>query len=208
MHDGLTRIFILIRDSETSDRRGHCYGDPRGHRCGEPQACSRKGLLATRIGRSEFLRFLGGLAALRASRPPVSLVCLFGWRFRTVDAFPPERISDLQFARSGARADGDDRLKPLSYPPRFTNMAPLLCGAYVGYRYRSNTTAPPTWSLEPRLPLWLSLWPTGTRLTPSRRFIAGIQLYLFRRLAAWSVRWIVAVEPSRLHLSPVLASRK
>jgi glucosyl-dolichyl phosphate glucuronosyltransferase len=34
--------------------------------------------------------------------------------------------------------------------------------------------------------------PSETRL-----FIAGIPLYLFRRLAVWTVRWIVAVEPAR-----------
>lgn len=31
----------------------------------------------------------------------------------------------------------------------------------------------------------------------TRWFVAGIPLYLFRRLAVWTVRWIVAVEPSR-----------
>jgi len=30
----------------------------------------------------------------------------------------------------------------------------------------------------------------------TRLFVAGIPLYLFRRLAVWTVRWIVAVEPS------------
>jgi glucosyl-dolichyl phosphate glucuronosyltransferase len=35
--------------------------------------------------------------------------------------------------------------------------------------------------------------------TPSdtRWFVAGIPLYLFRRLAVWTVRWIAAVEPSQ-----------
>ena len=35
--------------------------------------------------------------------------------------------------------------------------------------------------------------------TPSdtRWFVAGIPVYLFRRLAVWVVRWIAAVEPSR-----------
>jgi glycosyltransferase involved in cell wall biosynthesis len=31
----------------------------------------------------------------------------------------------------------------------------------------------------------------------ARWFVAGIPLYLFRRLAVWTVRWIVVVEPSR-----------
>ena len=31
----------------------------------------------------------------------------------------------------------------------------------------------------------------------TRWFIAGTPLYLFRRLAVWTVRWIVAIEPSR-----------
>ncbi len=30
-----------------------------------------------------------------------------------------------------------------------------------------------------------------------RWFVAGIPLYLFRRLAVWALRWMVAVEPSR-----------
>jgi glucosyl-dolichyl phosphate glucuronosyltransferase len=31
----------------------------------------------------------------------------------------------------------------------------------------------------------------------TRWFVAGIPLYLFRRLAVWIIRWMVAVEPSR-----------
>jgi glucosyl-dolichyl phosphate glucuronosyltransferase len=34
--------------------------------------------------------------------------------------------------------------------------------------------------------------PTGTKW-----FVAGIPLYLFRRLAVWTLRWLFAVEPSR-----------
>ena len=31
----------------------------------------------------------------------------------------------------------------------------------------------------------------------TRWFILGVPLYLFRRLASWTIRWIVAIEPSR-----------
>jgi hypothetical protein len=31
----------------------------------------------------------------------------------------------------------------------------------------------------------------------TRWFVAGIPLYLFRRLAVWTLRWLIAVRPAR-----------
>jgi GT2 family glycosyltransferase len=48
------------------------------------------------------------------------------------------------------------------------------------------------WFDKARADIWQFGVPHNTRW-----FVAGIPLYLFRRLAVWTVRWIVAVEPSR-----------
>jgi glycosyltransferase involved in cell wall biosynthesis len=39
----------------------------------------------------------------------------------------------------------------------------------------------------------------------TRWFVAGIPLYLFRRLAVWTLRWIVSVEPSRRFANKIRA---
>jgi glucosyl-dolichyl phosphate glucuronosyltransferase len=48
------------------------------------------------------------------------------------------------------------------------------------------------WFDKARADIWQGGIPCDTRW-----FVAGIPLYLFRRLAVWTVRWMVAVEPSR-----------
>ena len=117
--------------------------ETRGPRCGDPRSCSRKAVLwPTLVGRGS--RFLPSwqCCCITGLGPPFSLVCLLGWRLRTVDVFPFECTSDYRIARSGAlRATPQTVTWSLFFVRRALRIWPLYYAALTGVRYcyRSHT---------------------------------------------------------------------